>query len=328
MSDMTTSVNQSESGVTEPVNAFVLTNDNYYSDEANEKYMSVSTFKDFAGTIGHYACEYTALGKRVGTIPKTTSTSLLVGSYVDSYFEGTLDKFKEEHPELFSSKGPTKGQLKADYKDAESIIRRIESDPVFTQYMSGDKQVIMTANYLGIDWKIKMDSYHPGKMIVDLKVMKDMNPIWSDKARTKLDFIRHWGYDIQGAIYQKVVELNTGLKLPFFIACATKEDGHNIEIIEITQPYLDAALEYVEAHLGRVLDIINGKTDAKKCGACVYCRSSKKLTGPITLDEIIAKIPVPRKDITAPPVGDDEIDTSAGMFGQSDFSAAGVSLFD
>ena len=31
-----------------------------------------------------------------------------------------------------------------------------------------------------------------------------------DKNKENMDFIRNWGYDIQGAIYQAVVEKNTG----------------------------------------------------------------------------------------------------------------------
>lgn len=40
-----------------------LTDGNYYSQEANREYMSVSQFKDFAGTYGKLPCEFTALEK-------------------------------------------------------------------------------------------------------------------------------------------------------------------------------------------------------------------------------------------------------------------------
>lgn len=41
----------------------VLTAENYYSQEANEEYMSVSQFKDFCGTYGKMPCEFTAMEK-------------------------------------------------------------------------------------------------------------------------------------------------------------------------------------------------------------------------------------------------------------------------
>lgn len=265
--------------------SIALTQDNYYSAEANKDYMSVSQFKDFIGTTAHGSCEDVAFKKATGVISTPKTKALLVGSYVDSYFEGTLDEFKAENPEIFKKTGD-KGLL-ADYKGAEEIISRIESDTLFANYMSGDKQVIMTGNLFGVDWKIKMDSYHPDDKIVDLKIMKDMKPIWSDEKRAKFDFIHYWGYDIQGAIYQKIVEINTGKKLPFYIACATKESPTDIEIIEITQPHLDAALAFVEENIEHVMNIKNKVIAPAKCGCCYYCKIGKVLTAPISIDSIM-----------------------------------------
>lgn len=41
----------------------VLTAENYYSQEANEEYMSVSQFKDFCGTYGKNALRIYCNGK-------------------------------------------------------------------------------------------------------------------------------------------------------------------------------------------------------------------------------------------------------------------------
>ena len=123
---------------------------NYYSNEANMEYMSVSQYKDFAGTYGRRGCEYTALKKLSGEWNPEKTTALLVGSYVDSYFEGTLEVFKKENPEIFTKTGG----LRAEYKKAEEIIKRIERDPFFMQCMSGEKQVIMTGDLFGTKWKI------------------------------------------------------------------------------------------------------------------------------------------------------------------------------
>ena len=81
----------------------------------------------------------------------------MVGSYVDRYFEGTLDAFKSEHTEMFKKDG----NLKAEYVKADALIQRAERDELFMKYMSGEKQVIMTAELYGTPWKIKMDSYIP-----------------------------------------------------------------------------------------------------------------------------------------------------------------------
>lgn len=263
-----------------------LTASNYYGEEANRKYMSVSQYKDFAGTYGKQSCEFEAVEKLEGRWEQEKSTPLLVGSYVDSYFEGALEEFKEENPELFKNDGT----LKADYIKAESIIARIERDPYFMQYMSGEKQVIMTANMFGAEWKIKMDSYIPGVAIVDLKVMASLTDLKWVKDLGYLDFVRYWGYDVQAAVYQKVVEINTGIKLPFYIAGASKEKETDIRIIQITQNYLDEALNNVEKNMPRILRVKNGESEADRCDTCDCCRRNRVLSAPISLNDLMPYI--------------------------------------
>lgn len=265
----------------------VLTAENYYSEQADLDYMSVSQFKDLIGSQFHDACEYTGVMRINKAAPAKMSTSLLVGSYVDSYFEGTLDQFKQENPEIFKKTGD-KG-LKSDYIQAEDIIARIENDPVFMDHISGQKQVIMTGTLFGVDWKIKMDSYKPGVAIDDLKIMKDMKPIWAntENYRGYVDFIRYWGYDIQGAIYQAIVEQRTGVKLPFFIDCTTKETPSDLDVIEIPQKYLDEALEFVRNNIEHAVNLKKGVIAPTKCNSCAYCRAAKKIIAPKTLDDII-----------------------------------------
>ena len=260
----------------------VLTADNYYSAEANRQYMSVSQFKDFNGTYGKMACEFEAMEKLAGRWNPEPSTALLVGSYVDAYVEGTLDDFKIRNAEIFTQKG----ELKAPYKKAEEIIVRIERDKYFMKYLSGEKQTIMTAELFGCDWKIKMDSYLPGKAIVDLKVMASITDLKWVKDIGYLDFVRYWGYDIQGAIYQKIVEINTGKKLPFYIAAVTKENEPDIRIIQVTQNYLDEALGIVEANIRRVLSVKNGEVEPDKCDICDCCKHNRILRRPISIMDL------------------------------------------
>ena len=260
----------------------VLTADNYYSDESNRQYMSVSQFKDFNGTYGRIGCEFAAMEKLAGRWNPEPSIALLVGSYVDSYVEGTLDDFKSRNPDIFTAKG----ELKAHYKKAEEIIARIERDKYFMKYLSGEKQTIMTGDLFGCQWKIKMDSYIPGVAIVDLKVMSSITDLKWVKDIGYLDFVRYWNYDIQGAIYQKIVEINTGKKLPFFIAAVTKETEPDIRIIHVTQNYLDEALLIVESNINRVLMVKNGEVEPDRCDLCDCCKHNRILRRPISIMDL------------------------------------------
>lgn len=264
----------------------ILTEDNYYSREANEEYMSVSEFKDFVGTYGKIGCEFEAMERLEGRWKPEPTLPMMVGSYVDSYFEGSIDRFRGDHPDIFNRDG----ELKAPYRKAEEIIARIERDEYFMRYMSGEKQKIMTANLFGCDWKIKMDSYIEGVAIVDLKVMSSITELKWVKDIGYLDFIRYWNYDIQGAVYQKVVELNTGKKLPFYIAAATKETEPDIRIVHVTQNYLDEAMHIVEANIGRVLRVKHKEVEPDRCELCDCCRHSRVLKAPISILDLTAGI--------------------------------------
>ena len=263
-----------------------LSAENYYSEEANREYMSVSQFKSFAGTDGKVACEASAMAELNGEWEMKKTTALMVGSYVDSYFEGTLDDFKLKNPEIFTQKGT----LKSDYQKAESIIKRIEQDSFFMKCISGEKQVIMTGELFGAKWKIKMDSYIPDIVIVDLKVMSSITKLEWIRDLGYIDFIRYWGYDIQGAVYQEIVRQNTGKKLPFYIAAATKEDETNIEVINIADNFLRDALSIVEANMPRILKVKSGQEEPERCGNCAYCRKTKVLTGPIGILDLLKDV--------------------------------------
>lgn len=263
-----------------------LTDKDYYSQEANLEYMSVSGYKDFAGTYGKMPCEFAAMEKLAGRWEDEETTALLVGSYVDAHFEGTLERFKRGHPSLFKRDGG----LKADYMKADEIIERIEKDQYFMRYMSGQKQVIMTGEIFGAKWKIKIDSYIPDTAIVDLKVMSSITELKWVRDIGYLDWVRYWGYDTQGAVYQEIVRQNTGKKLPFYIAAASKEKEPDIRIIHVTDNYLQEALYAVETNMPRILRVKSGEAEPDRCELCSCCRHNRVLTRPISINDLTASI--------------------------------------
>ena len=248
-----------------------LTNETYFD---KDEFMSVSLFKK----LMH--CEEDGL-----TDFGTPSSSMLVGSYVDAYVEGTLDTFIEEHPEIVSSRGATKGELKAEFKKAEEICRFIDGDETIQQFLSGEKQRIMTGVINGVPFKIKMDAYSEGIAINDLKVMYTI----TDGNGNYIDFITKYGYDIQLAVYQEIVRQNTGLQLPCFIVAVTKEDVIDSAIINIPQDVLDRALGLVDVLAPHLYDVKMGKVQAVGCGKCATCKSKRKKTPIISMEEFYVK---------------------------------------
>lgn len=242
----------------------ILTEQNYYSLEANREYFSVSQYKQFQ------KCEAAAMAEIRGEWKQPTTTALLVGSYVDAWFEGTLEAFCAEHPEIFKKDG----SLKADYVQAERIIERVQQDETYMYYMSGKKQIILTRNLFGTPWKIKMDSYHPGKMIVDGKVMRSMERIMGKS------FVEHWRYDLQMAIYAEV----EGNDLETYIAPVTKQEPPDLDVIHVPKWRRAELLDEVEKSMPRLLAVKSGAIEPERCGVCEYCRVTKKILEPIDFE--------------------------------------------
>lgn len=245
-----------------------LTKKNYFSPAAEKRFFSASQVKAMM------QCPAAALSG----YQRTPSTALLVGSYVDAFFEKRLDAFKAEHPEILKRDGT----LKADFAEANEMIARARADPLFMEYMRGRKQVIRTGEIGGYPFKIKMDVYRKGERIVDLKTAKDLKPAYKS-GEGLVTFADLWEWPLQMAIYQAV----EGNRLPCFLAVVTKEDPPDLAVVEIPQNILDAELERLLDMLPRFDAMKRSSIPATRCGCCAYCRSTKKLTAPQPLPEFI-----------------------------------------
>ena len=256
-----------------------LNKNNYFSVAANMEYMSATQFKDFM------KCENEGLAKANGTVVEEPTKPMLVGSYVDAYFSGELDEFKANNPQILKKDGT----LLKDFEQANDIIKAIEEDEMMMEYLNGEHQVIMTGIIAGVPFKIKIDSLLKN-IIVDQKIMSSYRELaWNDKQHKYCDFVENFGYDIQGAIYQEIVRQNTGIRMPFILAVATKEDGCDKALIRIDQEYLDQALNLVEELAPRYNLIKKGVIEPTHCGCCPVCRKAHKVNGVISYKKLFNK---------------------------------------
>ena len=252
-----------------------LNNTNYFSPEAMRTYWSVSQFKSFL------KCEACGLAEVKREYQREVTDSLLIGSYVDAYFSGEITPFMAMNGDKMFKKN---GELLAKFQHANDIIDRVKLDPLMMNFLSGEKQTIRTAKLFGVDWKIKMDVFN-GKRIVDLKCVKDFDDIY-DPGYGWRSWVEYWGYDIQGAVYQKVEQISSGRPepLPFYIVAVTKEKTPDIKVMQIPQHILDAALKIVEANIDRLDLVKQGLIDPRRCEVCDYCKRTKILTAPEIYD--------------------------------------------
>ena len=270
-----------------------LTEDNYYSKEANKEYCSASQLKEFLDCKGRFACEAKAIaiinGEYEEEIEPPTEKAFLIGSYVDCALltPDELPKFIENHPELFSSRGATKGQLKAEFQIANKMIERAKQDKFFMRTLEGDHQSILTGKIEGLKFKAKLDVLNP-KWIVDLKTTKSITQTYLNPlTKQRETFIEFFDYITQAAIYRELVKQNYGYgNIPFYISAISKEKEPDIAVIQIPNEMIDERLEFLKPYIENVKLLKEGKATPCKCGNCDYCRKTKVLTKPILLQDL------------------------------------------
>ena len=221
---------------------------------------------------GFLKCEACALAELNGEWEEEKSKSMLVSSYIDAAMSDELVEFEQQNPEIFTRGG----DLKSDYKLAEDVFNQMQKDEMFWKYLSGEHQVIMTGEISGVPVKIKIDSYHKDKCIVDLKAMATLQPQWSEKEHKKINFCDNYRYTLQAALYQEIVKQNTGKQLPFIIAVCTKEKYSQRALLQIDQDVMNTELEFLQQYLPHLQDVKQGKIEPQKCNCCNWCISKQK----------------------------------------------------
>lgn len=262
-----------------------LNRDNYYTNHSSWDYMSVSQYKRFEG------CEAAALAElKQEFVQDMDKKPLLVGNYVHSYFESPEEheKFKEENKDKMFSKRSPFGLLK-DFQIAEQMIKRVEREPFFNYLWQGESEHIVTGELFGVHWKGRIDKLNVEKgYFVDLKTTMQLGKrFYSKKYGGYVSFIEEYGYVLQMAVYEKLLEKEFGKPFTGYIYAVTKETPSDVAAIRTEQTRIEFELDRLEKNIERINGIKNGEIKPEYCGTCEYCRENKTLENFITPSELI-----------------------------------------
>ena len=268
-----------------------VTSDNYFKTEINKKYLSVSTIKSIQ------ECEVQANAKLHKGYVAPGKNVFVQGHYLHSWNEGTLEDFKAKNPSLYSTRGATAGQLKAEFRKINDVIEFLEQDKNFMAALAGEKEQIFTGKLFGIPFKIMVDSLNiKNGFFTDLKFMKSIrDKFWNSETKERENFVEHYNYVLQMAVYQAVIKKNTELLLEPYIAAVDKTalgstgGATDKELISFEQEDLDIVLKALEKDLEHIVKVWKGEVkekDLKGCGVCNYCKSIRKIEKPIDWKEL------------------------------------------
>ncbi len=271
-----------------------ITEANYYDMEINKAYMSFHTWASFHGTLGVPACEARALAELNGEFEEETSDAFLLGGYVDAALvggEGELEKYKQEHPEMFLKTGPEKGRLQKKFAIGDVMIERCRKDKLFMESLSGEHQAILVCMLCGVPFKCKIDSLVHGKALIDLKTSREIHKQFYIPDFGHVDFISYYGYVFQLALYSQMVKAVFDETLPCFVAVVSKSEYPEIKLVHIDDLSLYDAWTTIENSLenGSLVEVWRGEIDPIRCNRpdCHYCMATEVLTEPINYKELI-----------------------------------------
>lgn len=249
-----------------------LNHDNYFSNEADRDYFSVSQYKAFR------ECEAKTIAKLKGECVDTPNDAFTLGSYVHLWNEGgNLGEFKAQHPEMFKKNG----EILAKFKIADDMIKTLAEDSLIEKVREGQKEVIMTGELYGQPWKIMIDIYNPNKgYFADLKTTQNINKkYWNDDIRQHQNFIQYYDYLLQMAIYAEIERQNRNSNdyLQPHIIAVSKEEIPDKAVILIGTEFIKDKLIDVKNLLPRFVRVKSGEQEPYRCEKCDYCRSTKKI---------------------------------------------------
>jgi hypothetical protein len=262
-----------------------ITQENYYSQEANQAYFTASQIKTFMD------CPSRWIAERCGKYKRQVTKELFHGQYIDTALTEPekFDQFCMDHSdEIFTGNKKYKP-----IQDIDAAIRRVKRDEYFMRMITGEAQVIITLeDFHGHPYKCMLDILNKEEcFLTDLKSTFDINgELWTvldDGSFAKLHWIAHWRYPLQIALYREAVLLKWGFRAEPFIAGMEKKAIPNFDVFAMLDPAnplpfqgeLKRGIEAMDRmdliqHLGPFEEGVDS------CGRCEWCLMNKELSGP------------------------------------------------
>lgn len=210
----------------------------------------------------------------------------------------TIDEILVQSPAAWRA-----GSLSAEAQACVDAIAKATADPIFMEYMKGEKQKIVQGYMFGATWKGMIDVRNPDELrIVDLKSARSLTAEdWIPNA-TILDimafregrgeypkwrkgpFYEVFQYWRQGAVYRELDRQARGAsdRFDFLVAPVTKQDPPDLDVYYFgDEERLKYELDAIEANMGKILAWKSGAEEAPHCWGevrqdCAFCRSVKR----------------------------------------------------
>lgn len=254
----------------------IVTAENYFSKEVAREYMSTSQYKAFM------KCPAAIMAEINGEIDSEEKEAFLEGHLFEALVCSTEESFFKQHPEIISSQGKTKGNVKTNFQKVVNAAEAFKNQNLFRKIIERcEKQVVVTGEIAGIKFRGMIDLYDPKTgEIYDTKCMKDFKSIYSSDEGCYLPWWNYYGYHYQAAIYCELVRQTFGKQPAFSLLAATKETVSDLSWTEFSSEVLRNTLDIIEETAPTFQAIKDDMISADRCECCNYCKQTKIITSP------------------------------------------------
>lgn len=253
----------------------ILNRENYHSPEAKRKWLSSSDVKQAI------KCEFAWKAYRTGQMQEDESKEAFKqGNLFETMLNGTDEEirlFLENNPDMFSSRGATKGELKAAYQSVMDCVESVRRQPFLMDIIKNSrKQVIMTGKILGVPFRVMCDLIYSDGSVYDLKCMKSFVREWSNRAETYVEWFESWNYPVQLWVYKEIAEQN-GLTVTNVGLIAGSKQNADVQALRFSADIMAQAKADALYEIERMKDILNG-AEPMRCESCEACIKTRKIT--------------------------------------------------
>lgn len=253
-----------------------LTTSNYFEPEIQQEYMSTSQFKAFQ------KCPAQVLAELSGTYQRESKDAFVEGHFFEALVCGDEETFYFKHPEIISSQGKTKGDVKSNYKKIIEAANAFKRQKKFMEIVDRcDKQVLVSGVISGIKFRGLLDLYNPETgEIFDTKCMRDFEDVYSPEEGRRVHWWQSWGYHYQAAIYCELVRQTFGKEPKFTLLAASKETVPDVAWVKFDNEYLRNVFDIIEETAPTYQMMKDDFIEPERCEKCAYCKTTKILKSP------------------------------------------------
>jgi hypothetical protein len=246
----------------------------------------------FRQCMGFRQCEAATLAKINRTFEATPkSNAQLVGEYVHKYFQNDRDfhQFEIDHPEMISSRGATKGYLKAEFRQANQMIDALKADPHFAQMHRRASNSFVVGELFNYPFGVSIDCLNRDKGYL-IDIVTTRRPIQATEfhqfAKKRLDVFDRYHLPLKMGIIQQVMLDSFGETYDPYIFLVTKETPPATVGVALKPLDWVFDLEVLHEQLPRFAALKRGDVKPTACGVCEYCRTHPTYDGLVSLSDL------------------------------------------